>query len=113
MPARLADRKSAPPKGREHSGPTVGVALGGGGARGLAHIHVIEALDEMGIRPTVMAGTSDGPPQHLLIAIAADTLPDLEAKADGNRAIDLAALIDTLEGDPAASAALGYFKYGP
>ncbi|NMG37681.1 patatin-like phospholipase family protein [Chelativorans sp. ZYF759] len=60
MPARLADRKSAPPKGREHSGPTVGVALGGGGARGLAHIHVIEALDEMGIRPTVMAGTSIG-----------------------------------------------------
>ena len=60
MPARLADRKNAPPKGREHSGPTVGVALGGGGARGLAHIHVIEALDEMGIRPTVMAGTSIG-----------------------------------------------------
>ncbi|GAB5378510.1 MAG: hypothetical protein AcusKO_49720 [Acuticoccus sp.] len=62
---------------------------------------------------TVMAGTSDGPPQHLLIAVAADTLPNLEAKADGNRAIDLAALIDTLEGAPAASAALGYFKYGP
>ena len=28
------------------------LALGGGGARGLAHIAVIEALDEMGVRPT-------------------------------------------------------------
>jgi NTE family protein len=39
---------------------TVGLALGGGGARGLAHIAVIEALDEMGIRPAVIAGSSIG-----------------------------------------------------
>ena len=31
------------------SGPTVAIALGGGGARGLSHIHVIEVLDELGI----------------------------------------------------------------
>ena len=36
------------------------LALGGGGARGLAHIPVIEALDEMGVKPTVVAGTSIG-----------------------------------------------------
>lgn len=46
------------------SGPpvaaSVALALGGGGARGLAHIHVIEALDELGIRPRVIAGTSIG-----------------------------------------------------
>jgi NTE family protein len=36
------------------------LALGGGGARGLAHIAVIEALDEMGVRPTAIAGTSIG-----------------------------------------------------
>jgi len=36
------------------------LALGGGGARGLAHIAVIEALDEMGVRPTTIAGTSIG-----------------------------------------------------
>lgn len=41
-------------------GPTIGLALGGGGARGLAHIHVIEVLDEMGIRPSVIAGASIG-----------------------------------------------------
>lgn len=41
-------------------GPTFAVAFGGGGARGLAHIHVIEALDELGIRPVAVAGTSIG-----------------------------------------------------
>jgi NTE family protein len=36
------------------------LALGGGGARGLAHIAVLEALDEMGRRPAAIAGTSIG-----------------------------------------------------
>ncbi|MCD2180660.1 patatin-like phospholipase family protein (plasmid) [Rhizobium sp. TRM96647] len=39
---------------------TVSIALGGGGARGLAHIHVIEVLDELGIRPQLIAGSSIG-----------------------------------------------------
>ncbi|MBD9371206.1 patatin-like phospholipase family protein [Rhizobium sp. ARZ01] len=43
-----------------HSTPTVSLALGGGGARGLAHIHVIEVLDEFGIRPKLIAGSSIG-----------------------------------------------------
>jgi len=42
------------------SGPSVALALGGGGARGLAHIHVIETLDELGVRPTAIAGSSIG-----------------------------------------------------
>ncbi|NNH28729.1 patatin-like phospholipase family protein [Rhizobium sp. SEMIA 4085] len=40
--------------------PTVAIAFGGGGARGLAHIHVIEALDELGIRPVAISGASIG-----------------------------------------------------
>lgn len=40
--------------------PTFAVAFGGGGARGLSHIHVIEALDELGIRPVAIAGCSIG-----------------------------------------------------
>ncbi|QFY59196.1 patatin-like phospholipase family protein [Rhizobium grahamii] len=36
------------------------VAFGGGGARGLAHIHVIETLNELGIRPVAIAGSSIG-----------------------------------------------------
>ena len=39
---------------------TFALALGGGGARGLAHIAVIEALDEMGLKPVAIAGTSIG-----------------------------------------------------
>lgn len=39
---------------------TFALALGGGGARGLAHIAVIEALDEMDVKPTAIAGTSIG-----------------------------------------------------
>jgi NTE family protein len=39
---------------------TVAVALGGGGARGLAHISVLQALDDMGVRPVALAGTSIG-----------------------------------------------------
>ncbi|MBO0662125.1 patatin-like phospholipase family protein [Jiella sp. MQZ9-1] len=38
----------------------LGIALGGGGARGLAHIHVLEALDELGIRPVRIIGSSIG-----------------------------------------------------
>jgi NTE family protein len=40
--------------------PSFGIAFGGGGARGLAHIHVIEALDELGIEPAAIAGSSIG-----------------------------------------------------
>jgi NTE family protein len=38
----------------------IGLALGGGGARGLAHIQVLEALDELGLRPHRIAATSIG-----------------------------------------------------
>lgn len=40
--------------------PRLGLALGGGGARGLAHIPVVEALDDMGLRPSEIAGSSIG-----------------------------------------------------
>lgn len=41
-------------------GPRIGVALGGGSARGLAHIPFIEAMDELGLKPARIAGTSIG-----------------------------------------------------
>jgi len=55
MKATAAVRVAKP-----QGGPTFAVAFGGGGARGLAHIHVIETLDELGIRPTAIAGSSIG-----------------------------------------------------
>jgi NTE family protein len=39
---------------------TFALALGAGGARGLAHIVVFEALDELGLRPVAIAGSSIG-----------------------------------------------------
>ena len=39
---------------------SVGVALGSGGAKGLAHIPVLEVLDEFGIKPKQISGTSIG-----------------------------------------------------
>ena len=51
---------SAAALAKRTGGPSFAVAFGGGGARGLAHIHVIEALDELGIRPMAIAGSSIG-----------------------------------------------------
>jgi NTE family protein len=38
----------------------IGVALGAGGAKGLSHIAFLQALDELGVRPAVIAGASIG-----------------------------------------------------
>lgn len=38
----------------------IGLALGAGGARGLAHIEILEALDELDIKPSYIAGSSIG-----------------------------------------------------
>ena len=42
------------------SEPTVALALGAGGARGLAHIRALQALDDLGIRPSAISGSSIG-----------------------------------------------------
>ncbi len=39
---------------------TFAIALGSGGARGLAHIGIVEALDEMNVKPAAISGTSIG-----------------------------------------------------
>lgn len=41
-------------------GPSVGLALGSGGAGGLAHIAMLQIFDELGIRPARISGTSIG-----------------------------------------------------
>ncbi|MDP3546475.1 MAG: patatin-like phospholipase family protein, partial [Phreatobacter sp.] len=49
------DQVAAPPPR-----PVIGLALGGGAARGLAHVGVIRALVRAGYEPDVIAGTSIG-----------------------------------------------------
>ncbi|WP_345593807.1 patatin-like phospholipase family protein [Verticiella sediminum] len=46
--------------GTNASAPVVGLALGGGGLRGYAHIGVLQAFEEAGIDVEVIAGTSAG-----------------------------------------------------
>ena len=40
--------------------PKIGIALSGGGARGLAHIGVLEVLDDLGVQIDAVSGTSMG-----------------------------------------------------
>jgi NTE family protein len=40
--------------------PRIGLALGGGAARGFAHIGVIQVLEEAGLKPDLIVGTSAG-----------------------------------------------------
>jgi NTE family protein len=51
-PTPLPPKPTRPPK--------LGLALGGGAARGFAHIGVIQVLEEAGIRPDLVVGTSAG-----------------------------------------------------
>lgn len=53
-------RPSTHPKTGPRIGPRIGLALGGGAARGLAHIPMLEAFDEIGLQPAVIAGCSMG-----------------------------------------------------
>src|SRR5690606_12069705 len=57
---RLRGETSVPRPRQLRDGPRIGVALGGGSARGLTHIPYIEAMDELGLKPAVIAGTSIG-----------------------------------------------------
>jgi len=62
--------------------PRIGLALGGGSARGLAHIPILEAFDELGIRPTVIAGCSMG---ALIGAAYASGIPARELRLHTQR----------------------------
>jgi NTE family protein len=62
---------------------TVALALGGGGARGLAHIAMLEAFDEIGVKPAVIAGASIG------AAVGAAYAAGMTGKAMRRYAIEL------------------------
>ena len=39
---------------------SIGISFGAGGARGIAHLLMIEALDELGVKPSIISGSSIG-----------------------------------------------------
>ena len=62
---------------RRITGRSVGIVLGGGGARGLAHIGVIKALMEAGVTIDFVGGTSQGAYIGALLAMQPDDFPAL------------------------------------
>ena len=60
---------------RRLCGRSVGIVLGGGGARGIAHVGVIKALEEAGIPIDIIGGTSIGSFIGALYARDADVVP--------------------------------------
>lgn len=72
--------------------PIVGLALGSGSARGWAHVGVIRALEQAGIRPDLVCGTSIG--ALIGAAYAAGELERLEQWAIGLGFKDVVAFMD-------------------
>jgi NTE family protein len=58
--ADTAEPSSNKPGGKPGAQPKIGIALGAGGAKGIAHISMLEALDELGIIPHRITGSSIG-----------------------------------------------------
>jgi NTE family protein len=54
---------------RDLAGLKVGVAFGGGAARGYAHLGVMQVLERAGVRPDFVAGTSIGAPLAALFSL--------------------------------------------
>lgn len=60
LPVQVPPPIAAAPPPTPPRPPRIGLALGGGAARGFAHIGVIQVLEEAGIRPDLVVGTSAG-----------------------------------------------------
>lgn len=54
------DQAAQEPAAQDSGRPRVGLVLGGGGARGIAHVGVLGVLEELGVRVDVVVGTSMG-----------------------------------------------------
>ena len=97
--ARLAIRRPLGRLTRKLFGVTVGIALGGGAAFGIAHIGVLQALEDAGIAVDVFAGTSFGS----IVAIGAasgmsgDDLAEI-ARTRGNVRTTLSVLDPAVDG---------------
>jgi NTE family protein len=72
--------------------PRIGLALGAGGARGWAHIGVIRGLQEAGIEPQIVCGSSMG--SLVGAAYAGGTLDSIESWAQMLRWRDVFGLMD-------------------
>lgn len=72
--------------------PKIGVALGSGGARGWAHIGVLEALEKLKIVPDVVTGTSMG--ALVGAAFVTGRLAALKSRMENFSKADIAGMLD-------------------
>ena len=79
--------------------PKIGLALGGGAARGFAHVGVIQVLEEAGITPVLVTGTSAG---SLVAALY----------ASGKNGAQLQKIAETMEESTIADWTLPFFGRG-
>ena len=70
----------------------IGIALGSGSARGWAHIGVLKALAELGIKPDIVAGSSMG--ALVGAAYASNKLDEMESMVSALTWKDLASYLD-------------------
>ncbi len=72
----------------------LGLALGGGGSRGVAHVGVLKALEEEGIKPDFIAGCSMGAVVGACCAtgMTADEMLEIALKIKAAKLVDISAL---------------------
>lgn len=80
---------------------TVGLVLGGGGARGMAAIGILEVLDEEGVRPDAIAGTSMGAMVGAFLAAGHTpaAIREIAVRTGMTRLLDLSARGGLIRGD--------------
>ncbi|MCE8011469.1 patatin-like phospholipase family protein [Billgrantia desiderata] len=120
-PERATAEPIPPPD--EASRPTIGLALGSGGANGLAHIAMLQVFDELGIVPDRIAGTSIGAIIGSLYAagLSADEILDLFDDVAGSPLdaltgltssdLDLVDLLQIGIGDGGLFSSMGFLRY--
>ncbi len=90
-PRTLADVQSTASRTPVATGkPSIALVLGGGGLRGFAHLGVLRALDEAGIEPDIVVGTSAG---AVVGAAYASGLPARQIESIA-REVKISSLID-------------------
>jgi NTE family protein len=93
-------RRQSGRAGPAAAGPRIALALGAGGARGLAHISALKALEEMGMRPALIIGASIGAIIGACAAsgMGADAIADHASRIFKDRARVIALLLEARVG---------------
>lgn len=100
-PPATAHAETDAGSGAETARPSIGLALGSGGAGGLAHIAMLGVFDELGLRPDAIAGTSIGAVIGALYAggLDAGEIRDVFEAFGGSRLDMLSGLLEADVGD--------------